>query len=296
MSHSTNARHIKVGVGQIEAATFDLHANLGKHIEMIREARDRGVEMLLFPELSLTGYMIGPAAIDLAMPRHDPFLLQLAAHAKGMTVVAGFVEEAPAAQFYNSSVAMRDGAVLFVHRKLNLATYGNLEEDKYFAEGRYIDVFSHRSPWTAGILICADVWNPGLVHLAALHGCTMLLAPVASSVEAVFGDFSNPRGWELALSFYAMMYGMPVLMANHWGRFDDLNFFGQSRIVDPHGNTLAVADDKECLITAELDYHIVRRARFQLPTVRDSNLDLIHREIERMANRIGVPWSVLEKR
>ncbi len=296
MSPSSSGKRITVGVGQIEAVTFDLHANLGKHIEIIREARERGVEVLLFPELSLTGYMIGPAVIDLALPRDDPFLLQLASHARGMTVIAGFVEEAPAAQFYNSAVALRDGQVLFVHRKLNLATYGNLEEDKYFAEGRYIDVFRHRTPWTISLLICADLWSPGLVHLAALHGATLLMAPIASSVEAVFGDFSNPKGWELALSFYAMMYGMPVVMANHCGTMDGLNFYGQSRIVDPHGNTLAVAEDQECLITAEVDYDIVRRARFQLPTVRDSNLDLIHREIERMANRIGVPWSVLDKR
>ncbi len=296
MVQTKNPRQLKVGVGQIGAATFDLHANLGKHIEIIREARDQGVELLLFPELSLTGYMIGPAVIDLAMPRNDPFLLQLATHAEGMTAIVGFVEEAPAAQFHNSAVALRDGAVIFVHRKLNLATYGNLEEGKYFAEGRYIDVFQHHPPWTAGILICADLWNPGLVHLAALHGCTMLLAPVASSLEAVLGDFSNPKGWELTLSFYAMMYSMPVIMANHCGLVNGLNFYGQSRIVDPHGNTLAVAGNEECLISADLDYEIVRRTRFQLPTVRDSNLDLIHREIERMANRIGIRWSVLEKR
>jgi len=71
-----------------------------------------------------------------------------------------------------------------------------------------------------------------------------------------------------------------------------VRFWGGSRIVDPFGRELAVADAGESLLTADVEYGAVRRARFQLPTVRDSNLDLIHREIERLANRIGVPRDI----
>ncbi len=280
---------IRIGVAQVESVLFDLQVNVGKHIEMIRAARADGIEVLVFPELSLTGYLVGDAALEVALERDDPLLMQLAAEARGMTVVLGFVEEGPAAQIYNATVALKDGRCTFVHRKINLASYGTLEEDKYFAEGRYVDTMLHRPPWTLATLICADVWNPALVHLAALHGATMLITPIASSMEAVGGDFSNPRGWELACSFYGMMYGMPVVMANHCCTDRGHRFWGGSRIVDPHGNALAVAGDTEALIGADLDYRVVRRARFQLPTVRDSNLDLIHREIERMANRLGVP-------
>ncbi|MFP3345508.1 NAD+ synthetase, partial [Halomonas sp. SIMBA_159] len=79
-----------------------------------------------------------------------------------------------------------------------------MEEDKYFAEGRYVEVFPFDAAWSAGLLVCADIWNPALVHLAALQGATVLLSPVASAVEAVGGEFSNPEGWDTALRFYAM--------------------------------------------------------------------------------------------
>ena len=86
-----------------------------------------------------------------------------------------------------------------------------------------------------------------------------------------------------------MIYGMPILMANRVGSEHGARFWGGSRIVDPYGKVLAEADDGECLLQATLDYHDLRHARFQLPTVRDSNLNLVRREIERLANQVGVP-------
>jgi predicted amidohydrolase len=283
---------LRVGAAQIDPTEADIAENISKHVAFIDAARDQGVDVLVFPELSLTGYQVKSRTPDLAITRHDERLLKLAEHAGDMTVIVGFVEEGYAAQFHNAAAALRRGQVTYIHRKLNLATYGNLEEAKYFARGRYIEVFTHELPWTASIFICADAWNPGLVHLAALAGATFLIVPVASSHEAVGIDFSNPLGWETALKFYGMMYGMPVIMANHCGSRDGEQYWGGSRIIDPHGKVLAVGGEGEEIVVADLNYSLIRQARFQLPTVRDSNLDLIHREIERLDNRIGVPREV----
>ena len=283
---------LRVAAAQIDPTEADIGCNLKKHFAFIDEARARGVQLLVFPELSLTGYQLRSRTPDLAITRDDDRLLSIADRAGDMTVVAGFVEESLAAQFHNSSAALRNGKVQFIHRKLNLATYGNLEEAKYFARGRYVDVFVHEPPWTAGIFICADAWNPGLIHLAALYGATLLIIPIASSREAVGLEFSNPDGWNTALSFYGMMYGMPIVMANHCGARDGETYWGGSRVIDPHGKILAIAGEGEELVVADIDYCSVRQARFQLPTARDSNLDLIHREIERLNNRIGVPRGI----
>ena len=283
---------LRVAAAQIDPTEADISENLNKHFAFIDEARARGVELLVFPELSLTGYQIRSKTPDLAITRDDERLLSIAERAGDMTVVVGFVEEGWAAQFHNSAAALRRGQVAFIHRKLNLATYGNLEEAKYFARGRYVDVFVHERPWTAAIFICADSWNPGLIHLAGLYGATLVIIPIASSREAVGLDFSNPDGWNTALSFYGMLYGMPIVMANHCGTRDGETYWGGSRVIDPHGKTLAIGGDGEELVVADLEYDKVRQARFQLPTVRDSNLDLIHREIERLNNRIGVPREV----
>jgi N-carbamoylputrescine amidase len=116
-----------------------------------------------------------------------------------------------------------------------------------------------------------------------------LICPVSSGVEAVGIDFDNPGGWALTIRFYAMMYGAPVIMANRTGTERDLTFWGGSRIVDPFGRELAVAGKDEGLIAADLDFGVVRKARHLLPTVRDSNIGLVHRETTRLIEVIGVP-------
>src|SRR3546814_21154504 len=98
-----------------------------------------------------------------------------------MWTVVGFVEEGVAAQIHNSLAVLRHGTIAFLHRKLNLATFGKLEEGKHFAGGRYLETLDLGPRWRAGTLICADSWNPALVHLAAVPGATLLLLPVASA-------------------------------------------------------------------------------------------------------------------
>lgn len=280
---------LKVAIAQIDCGLGDVAGNLEQHLQAIDRARNAGVQLLLFPELSLTGYQLGTDILQVARRREGKEIRELADAAKDLTVVLGFVEEGPGAQFYNACAAVRDGKLVFLHRKLNLPTYGNLEEGKLFAPGRYVDTFPLPEPWLGSALICADLWNPALVHLAMVHGTTLLLAPVNSATHAVSSEFSNPRGWRLTVEFYAMIYGMPILMANRVGEEHGARFWGGSCIVDPYGELVAEAGSEAEMLTAEMDYDAVRRARFQLPTVRDSNLNLVHREIERLASNLGVP-------
>ncbi len=96
------------------------------------------------------------------------------------------------------------------------------------------------------------------------------------------------------MRFYSMMYGAPSIMVNRTGIERDLTFWGGSRILDPFGRELAVAGSEEELITAELDFNEVRRARHLLPTVRDSNISLVLRETDRLITKLGVPDFVRE--
>ncbi len=152
--------------------------------------------------MSLTGHGAGPDTLRLAINRDHRFIVEIARAAGEMCTVFGIIEEAPAAQFYNSAVAVRDGEVIFVHRKINLATYGKLEDGKHFAGGPSTSRRSTSRPdGASSILICADTWNPPLVHLAALQGATLLLAPISSALEAVGAEFDNPQGWDTNLRF-----------------------------------------------------------------------------------------------
>lgn len=285
-----NQNVLKVAAAQIDAVAGDLDSAFAKHLDMIEQARSAGVGVLLFPELSLTGYSIGSEGLAYAMRSDDPRILKLARASGDMVSVVGLIEEGFAAQFYNSVAALRNGEVIYVHRKLNLATYGVLEEGKHFAPGRYVETFDIGGPWRIGMLICSDLWNPALVNLVALHGATLLLAPISSAMEVVGGEFDNPRGWDTCLNFYSMIYGFPVVMSNRVGMEGDLSFWGGSRIVDPFGKIVSgTSGSRESLISADIDYESLRQARFHLPTVRDSNLGLVLRESERLYQVIGVP-------
>jgi predicted amidohydrolase len=279
---------LRVAVAQIESVPGDLTANHRKHREVIDDARAAGVELLVFPELSLTGHGAGAEAPRRALNAASELVTSLAEASAGMRTVFGLIEETTAALFHNTAVMVRDSRVEFVHRKVNLATYGRLEEGKHYAAGRVIETHDLDAPWRAGLLICADLWNPPLVHLAAARGATVLLAPISSALEAVGAEFDNPGGWDVNLRFHAMTYGLPIAMANRVGAEGSLTFWGGSRILDPFGHTLARADGiEEQLVVADLDFEAIRRARWLLPTLRDSNPLLLHAEFTRLVTLPG---------
>lgn len=278
-----------VGAAQIASKIGDVDANLEKHLEWIARGHDAGLDLLVFPEVSLVGHHGAEHLLEAALRRHDPRLKTLARAAENMSVVVGFMEEGPAAQFYNSAAILQNGRMVHLHRKINIPTYGKLIEGKHYAPGRFIETHGLDEDWRAGLLICADVWNPALTHLAFLHGTTVLITPVSSATEAVGAEFDNPSGWALTMRFYSMMYGAPSIMVNRAGCEHDLTFWGGSRIIDAFGRELAVAGTGEELIVATLDYDVLRRARQLLPTVRDSNFALVKGETERLTEKLGVP-------
>lgn len=285
-----NQQSLRVAVAQIDAIPYEIDKNLERHHHFIKEARKANVDLLVFPELSICGYPVGLRAPQIAISRDHSYLVELAEAAGDMQTVVGFIEDGYAAQLHNACAVLHNGGVQFIHRKLNLTSYGNLDEKKHYASGRYLEIFELGGPWVGAILVCADMWNPALVHIAALYGATVLISPVASSLNALSGGFSNPRGWESVMHFYSMIYGIPAVMANFvGGHIADDRFWGGSRICDAYGHTLVMAGEEEELIISDLDYSHIRDARYRLPTVRDSNLDLIRREIVRLSNTIGVP-------
>lgn len=271
---------LKVAAAQIECRPGDIVANVARHLAAIDEARRAGIDVLVFPELSLTDYLTVPDVLGLARVPSAPELRQLAEAAGPMTIAVGFIEEAAGAQFYNAQAILRDGQTLHVHRKANLATYGRLEENKHYGRGRHVGVAALRDAWTVATLICADAWNPALPWLAALQGASLLLVPVASSVDAVDG-FDSRSGWDVNLRHTALTYGLPVVMANHCGVRGGLNFWGGSCVLDAFGRELARAGAEPALISADIDYNDLRLARSRLPTTRDADPALVHAELGR---------------
>jgi N-carbamoylputrescine amidase len=271
---------LQASVAQINVELFNLDTNLRKHRDYIHKAQDQKSQLLLFPELSLTGYKLGVCTAQVAMSSNDQRLLQLAAVAPEMSVVVGFVEQASPGEYYNAMALLKDGELKAVHRKMNLPTYGGLEEGKWYSRGQQLTHTAIKPRWSASTLICADLWNPALVHCAMLKRPELLLAPINSASGIVSAAFSNEQNWLTNVAFYAMTYATPVLMANRYGKENTTFFWGGSRILGPRGELLAVAQEKECLISAPLNLDDIAAARFELPTIRDADTPLIKRLLD----------------
>lgn len=268
--------YLTVAAAQIACHSGDVQANLAGHLAMIEMARSRGVDLLVFPELSLTDYLPAPDCAALAIGRDDALLATLARAAGTMAVSVGFIERDEAGHFFNAQ-ALLQGENLAVHRKLNLPGYGALREDRVYVPGEALTLASLGECWQVATLICADSWNPALPWLTGLAGANLLILPVASARGAVDGGFDNPRGWEINLAHTAMSYGLPTIFANHCGARGGFDFWGGSRILDALGYELARAGEGPELITCVLDAEHGRTARTNLPTIHDSDPALIHR-------------------
>lgn len=271
---------LRVAAAQIACRPGDVGANLARHRAAIAEARARGVDLVVFPELSLTDYLAEPDLPRLARRADAPELAELAEAAGGMLVSLGFIEEGGGGRFHNAQALLAEGGVRAIHRKLNLPSYGRLSEGRRYAAGERVELAPLRAPWSAATLVCADMWNPALPWLAALRGATLLLVPAASALDAV-AEFDNPAGWDVNLRHTALTYGLPLVMANHCGSRDGLRFWGGSRILDAFGRELARAGDEPAVVVADLDFADVARARARLPTIRDADPERVQAELER---------------
>ena len=298
--HRRPARGPRFGVAQLAPALGDLERNLELHAEAVETARADGVEVLVFPELSLTGYRLKDMVPEVAAERDGPVFEALAELSKGMALVVGLVEETAEHFFYNSSVYFEDGKVLHCKRKVYLPTYGMFDEQRYFARGNRITAFD-TAHGRAAILICEEMLHPSAVTIAALDGASTLIVPAASPARGALlpaeGDVgadpdkpgevdANGRHWESYNRVMARSLGLHVVYANRAGVEDGHTYWGGSEIVGPSGETLAKAAYYDSdVIAAVLPEDSIRRRRIQAPVLRDEDVDLTINELSRIRGR-----------
>lgn len=267
---------LKIALAQIESRSDTLQNNLEKHFEMISKAIEEGSDLVVFPELSLHGHCSGSQAVEVGLSKDSKIINDLARHSKNITSVIGGTESTSKGLYYNTSYVLRDGKVQAKHRKLNIPSYGNLDEGKYYCAGETHTVFDlPEHNLQVGVLTCADSWNPALVYTLALTGCQIIVQPISSALNAVKGDYENPKGWKINLSHTAMTWGTFVVMVNRVGHDEGYEFYGNSSVIDPYGNSLKNMGNKERLAIVTIDPREIHKARFNLPTLRDAQVELI---------------------
>lgn len=266
---SRQSSQLTVGLAQTDSRLGGVEANLERHLEWIERAREQGVELLLFPELSLTGYRLLHLTTQVSIDIHSsPKLARLAAAAGDMTVVVGLVEEDADGVLFNSAVMLSGGAVRHVHRKLYLPTYGIFQEGRFFGPGERLETVPEDDR-RLGVLICEDLWHPGLARRLAVGGMKILL--VMSAGPGRIGPDDRPESqetWEVLTRSTALVNTCWVFYCNRVGWEEGSFYAGGSHIVRPGGEILQRAGylDEELLV-ARIEPREVDRVRWRLPLV-----------------------------
>jgi predicted amidohydrolase len=281
---------IRVAIAQINPKLGDLPANMAVYEQQIRQGVEGRADLLLFPELSLTGYMLRDTVPSVALTLNSPEIEKLKGLSRDLPFVAGLVEESPDHRFFNAAVYFEAGEVRHVHRKVYLPTYGMFDEQRYFARGDRVRAFESKFG-RISILICEDLWHPSTIYLAALDGALAVFCPSASPlrgiVESQVQD-DNARYWEMINQAYAETYSLFVVYGNRCGFEDGVGFWGGSEIVDPFGQRIAKAKyyDQD-FVVGEVGFEAVRRKRTMSPLLRDEDIDLTINELMRIRERPG---------
>ncbi len=180
-----------IAAAQLAPRLGDLAANLALYESTLTEARGRGADLVVFPELSLTGYLLRDMVSTVALRLDSPEIARLRELSRSVAFVAGLVEETPSFRFHNASIFFDRGEIVAVHRKVYLPTYGMFDEQRYFARGDRIRAFDSRFG-RAAMLVCEDLWHPSTAYLAALDGALLVLCPSTSPLRGV-SEGTEPR-------------------------------------------------------------------------------------------------------
>jgi NAD+ synthase (glutamine-hydrolysing) len=262
---------MRVALCQINATVGDIAGNAARIAKGIEEAREQHAELVLFPELAITGY----PPEDLLLREHfladaRTALLQLAELSDGIVAVVGFPERAE--DVYNAAAVLAQKRLHAVYRKNYLPNYGVFDEQRYFQAGRegaVIDIGGQR----IGLTVCEDIWEPGPpASEEALAGATLILNISASPYHAGKGDERERMFAQRARDNLTH-----VAFCGLVGGQDELVFDGYSCVVDHTGATIARGRQfQEDMLICDLDLAAAAGAR-----LRDASHRPAARRLER---------------
>ncbi|HWQ21690.1 MAG TPA: nitrilase-related carbon-nitrogen hydrolase [Clostridia bacterium] len=270
-----------VALAQVNPVCGDLEYNVKLHIAQAEQALEVGAAMIVFPELSLTGYSLKDQTLDIMRHADCPEFAGLRALSRHIAVCAGFVEEGGDGIPYNSAFFMDKGEIQHVHRKMYLPTHGMFEELKFLGHGRELSVFDTRFG-RAGIVICRDLFHPLEVSTMASLGVELLLAPSSIPARGFSGEeLAIEHTVGLALGSASTFLGMFVVYVNRVGFDDGLGFYGGSALSDPVGGiTVSAPRFETAQVLGTIDTSHIARRRYQLPILREENLEIVRHALE----------------
>jgi NAD+ synthase (glutamine-hydrolysing) len=258
---------LRIALAQVNVTVGDVPGNVRKVIAYIEQARAVGADLIVFPELTITGYppedlLLKPGFIAANRAALD----QVAAATRGLTAIVGFADAGD--DLYNAAALLHDGALAGVYRKRYLPTYGVFDEDRYFRVGDANPLFE-LDGITLGVSVCEDIWHPGGPPEAQARAGAQVLVNISASPYHAGKGASRER----MLATRATDNVAIVAFCNLVGGQDELVFDGGSVIFDARGELVARgAQFREDLVVAGLDVKGVFRQRLHDPRRRKEPL------------------------
>jgi len=280
-----------LALAQISTRLGVVDANLEKHLRYIQQAKSDGADLVIFPELSLTGYMIQDLVPTLARRPSvdDETFGPLLKASKDIDIVVGFVDEDERHRFYIAAAYLSKGEVLHVHRKVYLPSYGMFDEGRFFAWGDAVRAFDTRFG-RVGLLICEDFWHASPPYLLWLDGADILLF-ISASPGCGLSDkpqLESARWVEHINQAYASLFTTYVAHTNLTGFEDGINFWGGATLYDPNGELVIQGPyHEEALTLVQIDPGEIQRTRAKIPLLRDERTSLMQRELARILQKRG---------
>lgn len=235
MDDKTGIMHgsLRLALAQINPCVGDLEGNAEKIIESIEKGRLHGADIVVCPELAITGYppedlLLKPSFLEGNLAA----LEKVISASKDVTVICGFVDVDD--DIYNAAAIIHDGRLAGVHRKVFLPNYGVFDEFRYFQKGCETSIYELGGP-RFGVSVCEDIWYPDGPHrVQALAGAQVLININASPF------YSLKWKWrESMLRTRAVDNTAYVVYLNTVGGQDELVFDGHSMVIDPRGRMIA---------------------------------------------------------
>jgi len=264
----------KLALAQISSKRENKEANLQKMEKLTLKAKYQGADLVIFPEMSLTGYVVLDQVYELAetVPGTSTKRIEALAKQTGMHVIFGMPElsEKTQATVFNTAVFVGPKGLIGKYRKMYLPTHSVFEEKRYFRPG-YEPAAFQTDLGNIGLSICYDVFFPEVYRLTRLKGAQLLVC-ISASPAVRKGYF------EILTSARALENTAFLAYVNLAGVEDGLQFWGGSRLVCPTGDVVAKASyDEEDFIICEVDYCELRTAETFIPSLRDLRPELFEK-------------------
>jgi predicted amidohydrolase len=273
----------KIALAQINPVLGDIEKNLLKHEEFIEKAIKEKADLIVFPELSLTGYKLGDLTMEVALPSNSKFFKPLLDLGKYIDISFGFIEKGPDKNCYNSAMYISDEKVKAVYQKLYPPTHGMFDELRFVARGKEIKTFDTKLG-RVSMLICRDIFHPSLVFLAYASNADIMLALSNMPLRGLKGEKPGIQETvEKSIDTYTNFFGMFIVYVNRVGFDDGLGFFGGSFVGTPFGKKLAHAGlFDEALTFAQIDSEEVFEKRQSFPLLREEDMNIVKLNLDKI--------------